>query len=209
MGIPQVPGRLKRAPTLVLRAVFAGVGRIVLSADRPPAVREGAAAPGGNGELPPQLTTRRQQRPSRAPVAPPGSRWRSLDRTGNVRLLSDEDEDDDYEALSRPGKFGAAPREAGRTSVPRQEPRPGPVTGASAAATVADGPDLILGSSVPRQTLPLANYDHLTLASVRARLRGLDVGQLRILADYERDNAGRPELVGMFERRIEKLQAEE
>jgi len=209
MGIPQVPGRLKRAPTLVLRAVFAGVGRIVLSADRPPALRDRAEASGGNGELPPQLTARRQQRPSRAPVAPPGSRWRSLDRTGNVRLLSDEDEDDDYDALTRPGRYGAAPGDASRTSFPRQERRPGAVSGTSAAATVADGPDLILGSNMPRQTLPLANYDHLTLASVRARLRGLSVSQLRILADYERDNAGRPELVGMFERRIEKLQAEE
>jgi hypothetical protein len=55
--------------------------------------------------------------------------------------------------------------------------------------------------------LPLASYDDLSLASIRARLRGLDVSQLRILADYESKNAERPEVLGMFERRISKLEA--
>jgi hypothetical protein len=57
--------------------------------------------------------------------------------------------------------------------------------------------------------LPLANYDELSLASIRARLRGLDVSQLRILAEYESKNAERPEVLGMFERRISKLEAGE
>jgi hypothetical protein len=57
--------------------------------------------------------------------------------------------------------------------------------------------------------LPLANYDDLSLASIRARLRGLDVSQLRVLAAYESKNAERPEVLGMFERRIEKLEAGE
>ena len=34
MGIPQVPEQVRRAPILALRAVFAGIGRILLSADR-------------------------------------------------------------------------------------------------------------------------------------------------------------------------------
>ena len=54
---------------------------------------------------------------------------------------------------------------------------------------------------------PLAGYDSLTLASIRARLRGLTVSQLRTLAEYEARNAERPEVLGMFERRIEKLEA--
>jgi hypothetical protein len=207
MGIPEVGGRLKRAPTLALRAVFAGVGRILLSADRAPAL---LGRSDGNsdrdGELPPQLAGKR---PSRAPIAPPGSRWRSLDRTGNVRLLSDEDEDDNYEALIQPGRSSAAPREPRRPNVPTQKPAADALRGSSAAATVADGPDLILGSRVPREPLPLANYDHLSLASIRARLRNLDASQLRVLAEYESENANRPEFVGMFERRIEKLEAAE
>ena len=56
-------------------------------------------------------------------------------------------------------------------------------------------------------SLPLADYDSLSLASIRARLRGLDVGQLRILLDYEAVNAERPEVIGMFDRRIAKLES--
>ena len=131
----------------------------------------------------------RRQRPGPAPVAPPGSRWRSLDKTGNVRLLSDEDVDDDFDALPEPGRSSAGRK--------------------SAAAPLADRPDLRLRPDPAKQTLPLANYDDLSLASIRARLRGLDVSQLRILAEYESKNAERPEVLGMFERRISKLEAGE
>jgi hypothetical protein len=57
--------------------------------------------------------------------------------------------------------------------------------------------------------LPLANYDTLTVASLRARLRNLSPGELSILIDYEKAHAGREEVVGMFERRIAKIKAGE
>ena len=159
MGIPQVPDQLKRAPTLALRAVFAGIGRILMAADRPQATATTTAAPpASNGEDRPQATADGPQ-PAAAPTAEPGSRWRSLDQTGNVRLLSAGDSGDDA---------------------------------ASAASE-----------------LPLARYNELSLASIRARLRSLDAGQLRVLVDYERRNAERPEVLGMLERRIEKLEAGE
>jgi hypothetical protein len=40
-------------------------------------------------------------------------------------------------------------------------------------------------------------------------MRGLDVSQLRLLSEYERKNAKRPEVLGMFERRISKLETGE
>jgi hypothetical protein len=55
--------------------------------------------------------------------------------------------------------------------------------------------------------LPLADYDSLTLPSIRARLRGLDVGQLKVLLNYEATNAERPEILRMYERRIEKIES--
>jgi hypothetical protein len=55
---------------------------------------------------------------------------------------------------------------------------------------------------------PLPNYAELSIASLRARLRNLDVGQLRQLAGYERAHAGRADVITMFERRIAKLEAE-
>ena len=190
MGIPRIPNQIRRAPTLALRAVFAGVGRILLSTDTTPASAEPEAdRSAGNGELPPQTAARRS-RPGRAPVAPPGSRWRSLDKTGNVRLLSDQDVDDDFDVFLP---------EPGRNSARRK----------SAAAPLTDRPDRRLRPAPAKQTLPLANYDDLSLASIRARLRGLDVSQLRALAEYESKNAERPEVLGMFERRISKLEAGE
>jgi len=50
-------------------------------------------------------------------------------------------------------------------------------------------------------------YDDLSLPSLRARLRSLDAAQLRLLVEYEKANAGRPDVVMMFERRIAKLKA--
>jgi hypothetical protein len=186
MGIPRIPDQVRRAPTLALRAVFAGIGRVVLPADSTLASTEPEPArSASDGERPRQAA--RRGRPGPAPVAPPGSRWRSLDKTGNVRLLSDEDVDDDYDVLPEPARASAR--------------------GKSAAAPLADQSDLTLRQAPAKQTLPLANYDDLSLASIRARLRGLDVSQLRILAEYESKNAERPEVLGMFERRIEKLEA--
>jgi hypothetical protein len=213
MSIPQVPEQVRRAPLLALRAVFAGIGRILMSAERTDA--DGGAAPqaggadsaAGPGLEQRQLAARReaqgqlaarQQRPARArqrpraAVAPePVSRWRSLDQTGNVRLLSADDNQDGDDV--RPVAAGSAPAAVTPGPAPAVTPTPA-VT--PAAADAANGP-----------ALPLASYDTLTLASIRARLRGLDVPRLKILLDYEVTHAERPEVLGMFERRIEKLES--
>jgi hypothetical protein len=174
MGIPQVPEHVRRAPTMALRAVFAGIGRILMSADR--TASAGPLQPPTSDNLEQEqreqqeLAARPHERSSTAPPAPPSSRWRSLDQTGNVRLLSAADVADD--------------------DLP--PPAAGPV--------IAD-------RSASEPALPLANYESLSLASIRARLRGLDVPQLKVLLDYEARNAERPEVLGMFERRIEKLES--
>lgn len=52
---------------------------------------------------------------------------------------------------------------------------------------------------------PIPGYDDFSLASLRARLRGLSVSQLDQLIDYEKAHANRAEVVTLFERRIAKL----
>jgi len=79
---------------------------------------------------------------------------------------------------------GAAPEPAGPVAA-----APEPAAAAAAAA-------------------PLPNYDELSVASLRARLRNLDVAQVRQLAEYERAHAARADVLTMFERRIAKLEAE-
>ena len=71
----------------------------------------------------------------------------------------------------------------------------GPETTAAPEATVASA----------AAALPLANYDELTIASLRARLRNLSVEQLNELIGYEKEHANREDVISMFERRITKL----
>jgi hypothetical protein len=171
MGIPQVPDQVRRAPILALRAVFAGIGRMLLSADRAGAGSAGAAPAGAQaaGAQAAAATAALDEQRQAA------ERRRSLDQTGNVRLLP--------------------ATEKVRPADPR------------AAATSAAVPPEMSKPAASSPALPLANYDELSLASIRARLRGLDVSQLKVLLDYEAANAERPEFLGMFERRIEKLES--
>jgi hypothetical protein len=55
---------------------------------------------------------------------------------------------------------------------------------------------------------PLPNYDALSMASLRARLRNLDPTELRQLVAYEQTHADRADVITMFERRIAKLEDE-
>lgn len=92
----------------------------------------------------------------------------------------------------------------------------GTVTSAPASpaiASVAEDPAVALAepsTSAPamHSEPPLPNYDNLSVASLRARLRNLTVEQVRRLAEYEQAHAARPEVVTMFQRRIAKLEAE-
>ena len=60
-------------------------------------------------------------------------------------------------------------------------------------------------TAAPAGELPVPNYDDLTIASLRARLRNLTAPQLTRLVDYEKSHANRADVVQMFERRIAKL----
>ena len=54
-------------------------------------------------------------------------------------------------------------------------------------------------------TLPLANYDELTVASLRARLRNLSNDDLTQLMTYEKAHQNRPEVIKMFRNRLIKM----
>jgi hypothetical protein len=177
MRIPQqVTERVKEAPAQALRAVFSGIGQVLLVADR---IKSRAAEP---TRAQPGETERRDQSGQKAAAGPKDeTRWRSLDETGNVRLLSEED----------------APERAASAEA---------TAGAEAATAVAEAPAPAQPSSA---ALPVPNYDDLSVASLRARLRNLDTAQVRALLDYEKANAGRAAVLTMFERRIVKLESQE
>ena len=65
------------------------------------------------------------------------------------------------------------------------------------------------GEDISPEDLAIPDIDHLTLASLRARLRQLSVPQLVQLRLYEQAHANRLQVVTMLENRIAKLEAEQ
>jgi len=145
------------------------------------------------------------------PKPPKPQSTRDFDKTGNVRLLGG----DEGSPLDATGSGSTAPSVStepitapepvsAATAAPVSAATAAPVGAAAAAPVSAPEPEGKPADSAP----PLPNYDELSVASLRARLRNLDVAQVRQLADYERAHAARADVVTMFERRIVKLEAE-
>ena len=190
MRVPQVSDRIKEVPAQALRAVFAGIGQLLLITDK---LRNKAPA-----DVPRARPPERAQPAADATVsepavpqekaAEPAPRTRDFDKTGNVRLLDDAE-------TSAAAVAAAAPEAAAAVA-------------AAAVAAAAPEAGAAVGSEPGDSGPPLPNYDELSFASLRARLRNLDVAQVRQLAEYERAHAARADVIAMFERRIVKLEAD-
>ena len=61
------------------------------------------------------------------------------------------------------------------------------------------------GAVLSHDELPLDDFDHLTIGSLRARLSRLDAVALVQLRDYERAHANRLPVVMLFENRLAKI----
>jgi hypothetical protein len=165
MRIPPPSERIKEAPAHALRAVFAGVGQVLLITER---VRQRAIE-----QAHPQMTSAPAHAPATdVPPAPPPGGAAAATQAAASRV--------------------AAPAVAAPTVAPAGAP-------ASEAAAPEGG----------AAGLPVPNYDELSIASLRARLRALDAAQVRDLLDYERTHASRANVITMFERRIAKLEGTE
>jgi cytoskeletal protein RodZ len=220
MRIPQqVSERVKEAPAQALRAVFSGIGQVLLVADR---IKSRAAEPERAPAAPSASSAPVEPVPqSSAATVKDETRWRSLDETGNVRLIPGEDtskatptttppppetpDGSEVIEVSEVAEISEVSEatEAASTVVP--EP---PVTSEPAAVTEQTSTEAPVNPETPATSLPLPNYDNLTVPSLRARLRNLDPAQLRTLVDYEKAHAGRADVLTMFERRIAKLESD-
>jgi hypothetical protein len=201
MDIPQVGDQVRKAPTHAIRAMFAGIGKILLAADRPQAVPRPAgpkhAAPGGRAPH------------TAPPAATPGQQWRSLDETGNVRLLSTEELTVGHGTVVAATPVPGAPDAGDQAGTGETTTAADAVADTVRAEPVASQPltgNVPIGAGFVVHELPLPGYDTMPVASIRARLRGLDVDQLHALLVREHKNAERPDVIAMIERRIEKLE---
>jgi hypothetical protein len=271
MPLPQVNDRLKEIPAQALRTVFATIGQVLLVADRLRARAAGQLS--GSGQATATRPAARAAAPATPPPAKPArptkparpdaetSRWRSLDKTGNVRLLDGDEEQDDEDvprvtqAVSEPAPAPAPPAEYTPTEiVPAVSVSAEPTPAEAAAPAEAALPEAPAEAALPEapaeaalpeapaepalpeapaepalpeapaeaalpeapaepappvaaadEALPVPNYDQLSVASLRARLRVLDASQVQTLLDYEKAHESRPAVITLFERRLTKL----
>ena len=212
MRVPQVSERIKEAPAQALRGVFAGIGQLLLITDK---IRNKAS----HQDVPRARTPRTPGTVTDAAVTSPAGQ-----DAGTAALPAET-------AAAKP----AAGKPAAGKPVTAKPPtaRRATVEAAAADSAVSAGEapkppkrqstrDLdktgnvrLIDGETPGAAVraapgapPLPSYDDLSVASLRARLRNLDVTQVRQLAEYERAHAARAEVLTMFERRIAKLEAE-
>lgn len=177
MRVPQV----KEAPAQALRAMFAGIGQFLSIADK---LRgKPAASPDPETVVPPAGPP---QTPAPAAAAETATPETAAPETAAAEAVAPE---------------AAAPEAAGgHVRLLEPDEAPAAVAEPAPAAVVAADPAPAASSE-----LPLANYDGLTVASLRARLRNLSADQLGQLIEYEKSHAGRADVITMFERRVAKL----
>ncbi|WP_214327695.1 hypothetical protein [Nonomuraea sediminis] len=87
------------------------------------------------------------------------------------------------------------------------EPKPAAKPKAAAKPRAARKPAAKKAPAVQEEPLP--GYSELTVASLRARMRGKTAEQIKDFLSYEQATTARPEVIKMFENRLAKLEAGE
>jgi hypothetical protein len=102
------------------------------------------------------------------------------------------------EATAEPATVAAQAAAEPETAVAPEPAAPAVAEPAAAEPAASAGPET-------SSALPLANYEELSVASLRARLRNLSNDDLTQLMAYERAHQDRPEVIKMFQNRLIKM----
>jgi hypothetical protein len=193
MSAPQ----MKERPASVLRAMFAGFGSLMSVMDKMRS-KPAAEAPADAAATAPQT-----------PEAPAATATETTAEPDTVVAESTaetdaETEPDTATAVAEPTTAAEPAAEpaavaadtAAEPVAVAAEPETEPETTTEAAAAV---------ESDTAVALPLANYDELTVASLRARLRNLSNDDITQLVAYEQAHQDRPEVIKMFKNRLIKM----
>jgi hypothetical protein len=199
MSVPQ-----KERPASILRAMFAGLGSLLSVKDKVRS-KPAAKAPGNAKTTAPEAAAAADTTAAPAPTAPEPvpAEAAEVDPVVTEPVAVEVVE----VAAIVPEQAASEPEIVVAEAVEVEAVEVEPVT----AETVTPEPvaaEPVTAEPASGDALPLANYDELTLASLRARLRNLSVGQLDQLVEYEKSHAARADVITMFERRIAKVQAE-
>jgi hypothetical protein len=132
------------------------------------------------------------------------------------RLLPEPTYDDDAASeghrIAHPPKEQPAPRAVPDLTVSeaaKEVGAPGAATAEADAAVV----DAVRTEKIPvaptRDDLPIADFDSVSIPSLRSRLRSLSVADLAMLREYEQAHAHRLPVITMLDNRLAKLAAAE
>jgi hypothetical protein len=179
MSAPQ----MKEGPaSSMLRAMFAGLGSLMSVMDR---VRNKPAAEApADTKAPAAAST-----PAAAAPTDTATQETSVAETSVAPEATVSPEAVVAETIATP-ETSASPDAT-------SEPEPA-APEASAGSETSASPDA-------SSALPLANYDELSVASLRARLRNLSNDDLTLLMTYEKAHQNRPEVIKMFQNRLIKM----
>jgi hypothetical protein len=188
MRVPQVNERVKEAPAHALRAMFAGIGQLMLFTDR---LRN----------RPAEDTAKED-----APVPAQASAPTTEAPTSEAAPAKEEAPAAAAEAPAAEAPVAEAPAaEAPVAEAPAAEAPAETEEAEAKAEAPAPAAETPAATEAPAGEPPLPNYDELTVPSLRARMRNLSVEQLNEVIAYEKAHANRADVVAMFERRIAKL----
>ena len=230
MRVPQVSERLKEAPAQALRAVFAGIGQVLSASDRlrgksatdeAPAEAKAAAPETVTPEtVTPETVTPKTVTPETVTpetvtpetVTPETVTPETVTpetatpETVTPETVTPETVTPETVTPETVTPETVTPETVTPETVTPETVTPETVTPETVTPETGGGHvEVVPGDAASAGELPVANYDDLSIASLRARLRNLSADQLAQLVDYEKSHANRPDVVQMFERRIAKL----
>lgn len=195
MSVPQ----MKEGPASMLRAMFAGIGSLLSVIDkvRPKPAAEAPAdaqAPAPADATPqataPETTTAAETAAEPAAAAPEPVAVTEPTVEADVVVV---------EATATP-EAAAEPEAVVAEETVAETPAEETV-----AEAVAEAVAEVETPAEAAADLPIANYDELTVASLRARLRNLSNDDLNQLMTYEQAHQNRPEVIKMFQNRLIKM----
>ena len=188
MGVSE---RVKEAPAQALRAMFAGIGQLLSASDKLRGKSATAEAPAEAKTAAPETVTPETVTPE----------------TVTPETVTPETVTPETVTPETVTPETVAPETVTPETVTPETVTPETVTPETVTPETSGGAHVkvVPAGAASTGELPLPNYDDLTIASLRARLRNLSADQLAQLVDYEKSHANRADVVQMFERRIAKL----
>jgi hypothetical protein len=195
-AVRSVPGALIRLPFVGLRRAIIGAAAIMASYDALAELGDAVVAGRRSGLRPGALVGARMEDAAALPTG---------DARGAMRLpphLSPHLSPHTAELVVA-SSYAGSERLAGEDATVTEHLRSGPSGEVGAAPLGVDESDAVSAAD-----LPVPDYDRLSPAALRARLRRLDASQLALLRDHERTHADRLPVLTMLDSRIARLTAQ-